>query len=193
MAKRKENKEALYRELKRLSKATNQRILEIEKRYGKDSWAIGNLRNRLQNPKLNAWTKTGRVSVRRDYSTLQMKAIIKANEQFIKSKTSSTKGIANIKKDVVKSLRETLSDETVQLSDKEAENLYKILEDKANRGIVDKLGGSDIFAIVSDTIRADGSKETFERKIKQVLIYSQEDKDTVNQLNNIYDKYIKGR
>lgn len=187
MASRKENKNDLYRELKRLSKKSNERIRQIEKRYGKNSWAVNNLRNRLDSDKINAWTKSGRVSIKSNYTIPQMRAVIKANEQFLKSQTSSLVGIRNVKKKVTKAIQDSLSDENVTISDKEAENLYKILEDKDSRGIVDKLGGSTVFSIATDTIKSDGNKQDFINKIKQYLVFDREDKDTIDQLNNIYN------
>lgn len=187
MASRKENKNDLYRELKRLSKKSNERIRQIEKRYGKNSWAVNNLKNRLDSDKLNAWTKTGRISIKNDYSIPQMRAVIKANELFLKSQTSTLVGIRHLKKKVTKAIQESLSNDKVTISDKEAENLYKILEDKDNRGIVDKLGGSTIFGIANDVVRKNDNKDKFLDKVKQYLIYDKEDKDTIDQLNNIYN------
>ena len=48
----------LYEELKKLAKRANQRIVCLEREFGKDKWAVKNLRDRLDTQKLNAWTES---------------------------------------------------------------------------------------------------------------------------------------
>lgn len=46
----------LYSELKVLAKRANQRIVRLERRFGKDTWATRELKERLAVEPLNAWT-----------------------------------------------------------------------------------------------------------------------------------------
>lgn len=53
-----EKQQLLYNELKKLSKRANQRIVRLERTFGKDTWATKKLKEKLSIEKLGAWTKT---------------------------------------------------------------------------------------------------------------------------------------
>lgn len=53
-----EKQQLLYNELKKLSKRANQRIVRLERNFGKDTWATKKLKEKLSIEKLGAWTKT---------------------------------------------------------------------------------------------------------------------------------------
>lgn len=53
-----EKQQLLYNELKKLSKRANQRIVRLERTFGKDTWAIKKLKEKLSIEKMGAWTKT---------------------------------------------------------------------------------------------------------------------------------------
>lgn len=46
----------LYAELKKLSKRANQRIVRLERQFGKDSWGTKYLKEKLESEKVQAWT-----------------------------------------------------------------------------------------------------------------------------------------
>lgn len=52
-----EKQQLLYNELKKLSKRANQRIVRLERTFGKDTWATKKLKEKLSIEKLGAWTK----------------------------------------------------------------------------------------------------------------------------------------
>jgi len=98
----------LYQILQKEARKANRRLALIEKNFGRDTWAGKRLRNRLESTKIQAYTKGGRVSVRKNMSTMQMKATLKAVRQFLNSKTSTVKGIRETRKQVIEKLKESL-------------------------------------------------------------------------------------
>lgn len=53
----------LFNELKKLSKRANQRIVRLERAFGKDTWATKYLKEKLETEPVQAWTTKGRVKV----------------------------------------------------------------------------------------------------------------------------------
>ena len=98
----------LFNELKKLSKRANQRIIRLEREFGKDTWATKYLKERLVAEPLQAWTRSGRVRVNKSMTVIQMEGTIKATKQFLKSsisipkrcKTSKIKSNRNIKNQI---------------------------------------------------------------------------------------------
>ena len=98
----------LYRELEKLARRANQRIRTIERVFGKDTWAVKRLRNKLDIEPLKAWTKTGRVKFNKSMTELQMKATIIAVNNFLNSKTSTIKGIKQARKKQIQAISRAL-------------------------------------------------------------------------------------
>ena len=66
--------QALYNELKKLGKRANQRIVRLERAFGKDTWATRDLRDKLAIEPLQAWTKSGRVKYNKSMTAPEHKA-----------------------------------------------------------------------------------------------------------------------
>ena len=78
-----------FEKLKKDVALANKRIRNIESRYGEDSWAISQLYNKLKDNELvNGINKQGLVRVNKTMSNIQLKAIEKATNEFLASKTS---------------------------------------------------------------------------------------------------------
>lgn len=81
-------------ELFKLIKQANQRILRIERETGlKESFATKQLIDYLSSKPINAITKSGRISQKQDYTSMQQKAIEQAIKKFKKSEVSTIKDI----------------------------------------------------------------------------------------------------
>ena len=93
MAKKKEmtpQEEKLYNDLKKLAKRANQRLVRLERLTGeKGTFASKQLYDYLDSSELQALSKTGRIRVSKNFSFTQLKAIIKATNQFLESPTST--------------------------------------------------------------------------------------------------------
>lgn len=91
--------EKLFNELKKLSKRANQRILRIERLTGEKGYGIvRQLYDYLTSATLQGISKKGRVRASSKFTTMQMKAIIKATEDFLKNDLSTVAGLKDYKR-----------------------------------------------------------------------------------------------
>lgn len=183
--------EQLHSELRLLVKRANQRLVRLERNFGVDSWASKKLKARLSTEKLGAFTFNNRIRLNKSMSTTQLRAVKKATEQFLNSKTSTVKGIKNIKHNTVKKLKNTIeSDYDVEFEDEEIESLYNILEDDDYSDIIDFIPPSDIWAIIAEAKAQNYTVDTFINKVKHYIDYGN-DTGIKNNLISLYNKYVK--
>lgn len=180
----------LFNELKKLSKRANQRIVRLEREFGKDTWATKKLRDRLATEPLQAWTKTGRVRVNKKMTITQMKATIKATQQFLNSKTSTKRGIKQVRKTTIKNLAKSLGTEEEDLTNDEAETLYNMLSDDYVSDILKYIPASDFWALIEDAKEAGDTQESFISRISNYIEFGN-DVNMRNKLIMIYEKYVK--
>ena len=123
---------SLFNELKKLSKRANQRIVRLEREFGKDTWATRELKDKLEVEPLQAWTRSGRVKVNKSMTETQMKATIKEVNKFLNKATSTKRGIQRARKKGIETLRVRygVSSKIKDASYEEAEALYNLFEDK---------------------------------------------------------------
>ena len=121
----------LFNELKKLSKRANQRIVRLEREFGKDTWGTKYLKEKLATEPLQAWTISGRVKVNKSMTVTQMKATIKATKEFLNSSSISTiRGIKKSKQKAIKTLKTRFSTDVSDISYEEAEALTSFFEDR---------------------------------------------------------------
>lgn len=123
-----QEQQKLYEELKKFAKRANQRIVRLEREFGKDKWAVKNLRDRLDTQKLNAWTKTGRIKYNKSMTITELRAVIKATKQFLNSQTSTKRGIKQVRKKQIEGIKRSMSIDE-EFTYEEAEALYRLFED----------------------------------------------------------------
>ena len=120
----------LFNELKKLSKRANQRIVRLEREFGKDTWATKYLKEKLATEPLQAWTISGRVKANKSMTVTQMKATIKETKKFLNSSISTKRGIKKAKQKAIKTLKTRFSTDVSDISYEEAEALTSFFEDK---------------------------------------------------------------
>ena len=138
MPKKKEltrEEQELFNELKKLSKRANQRIVRLERSFGKDTWATKYLKDKLATEPLQAWTTSGRVKVNKLMTVTQMKATIKATKEFLNSNISTRRGIKKAKQKAIKTLKIRFSSDVSDITYEEAEALTNFFDDKEVNGI----------------------------------------------------------
>lgn len=185
-----EKQQELYNELKKLSKRANQRLVRLEREFGKDTWASKKLRNRLESEMIQAWTSSSRIKVNKSMSTTQMRAIIKATQQFLASKTSTVSGVKKVKKTTISGLARSLGTDDTKLTDEEAETLYDMLSDDYVTDLIKYIPASDFWALIEDAKEQHDTESQFINRIKDYIDYGN-DKDMVMKLQAIYIKYVK--
>lgn len=125
----------LFNELKKLSKRANQRIVRLERSFGKDTWGTKYLKTKLATEPLQAWTRSGRVRVNKSMTVSQMKATIKATKEFLNSSISTRRGIKKAKQKAIKTLKTRFSSDVSDITYEEAEALTNFFDDKEVNGI----------------------------------------------------------
>ena len=172
----------LYNELKKLSKRANQRILRLERLTGeKGTFATKQLYDYLGASNIDAISSTGRIRVRKSYSLLQMRAIIKATEQFIKSPVSTSKGV----KEYTKQLSVNAGK---KLSYSQANTYYRAR--KNYTWIYEYMTPSEFWAFVQHAKENGWNKEKFIDEIS-VYIDKEIDQELKQDLEDLYE-YVMG-
>lgn len=84
---------------------------------------------------MQAWTVSGRVKANKSMTVTQMKATIKATNEFLNSSISSKRGIKKAKQKAIKTLKIRFSTDVSEISYEEAEALMNFFDDKEVNGI----------------------------------------------------------
>lgn len=153
-----ENK--LYNDLKKLAKRANQRILRLERLTGETgTFAVKQLYDYLDSSELQALSKSGRVRVTKQFSLTQMKAIIKATEQFLESPVSKVSGVKKIQREYTQKAEK-------QILFKQANVLYQ--SGKNYTWIYEYMTKSEFWAFVQIAKNLNWNREIF---IEQISAY----------------------
>lgn len=180
-----------FEKLKKDVALANKRIRNIESEYGEDSWAINQLYTKLRDNELvNGINKKGLVRVNKTMSNIQLKAIEKATNEFLSSKTSKLGGIKSTIKDVKDSLKATYGDLGNRLTNKEVNTLYDLVADKNKRTITEQIGASDLWATLVQAKEQKLSMNQFEELINRRSDADLNDLDAKEFLEDIYNNYV---
>lgn len=118
---REQEHEKLYKELSTQVRRTNAMLQRLRGHFGDEpGWAATRLLNKLSIDVLNAVTEKGYVKYNKNLSNRQMKAILKATDSFLKSKTSTVKGVQENMAKIKSGLKEGFD-----ITSKEAGLLYE--------------------------------------------------------------------
>ena len=179
-----------YRSLQKEIHKANQRITRIESRYGENAWAIHDLYGKL-NMARKAITPFGQIRITKDMSQAQLNLVRRSVKEFLKSKTSTLTGIRQARANMISGLQKSLSStQDVELSDREIEALYRLVEDKDTRGTVEKIGASDTWKLLIDAREKKMNQTDFLAKVKEYYNYTN-DQDIKDDLKDFYKKYVR--
>lgn len=179
----------LFNELKKLSKKANQRIVRLEREFGKDTWATKYLKEKLATEPLQAWTISGRVKANKSMTVTQMKATIKATNEFLNSSISTKRGIKKAKQKAIKTLKTRFSTDVSDISYEEAEALVNFFDDKEVNGITNFIPGSTVTGIIEEAREKQNDYSTFASQMESVKQWNR-GTSMENILRKIYAKYI---
>lgn len=179
----------LFNELKKLSKRANQRIVRLERAFGKDTWATKYLKEKLAVEPLQAWTLSGRVRVNKNMTVTQMKATIKATKEFLNSSISTRRGIKKAKQKAIQTLKIRFSTDVSDITYKEAEALTMFFEDFEVNKITNFIPGSDVLAVIEEAREQNNDYETFSSQMESIIQYNI-GTNIENILRKIYAKYV---
>lgn len=208
-------KQELYREVKKQVIETNKRLEKLSRGYDinkavrnpktgrferiskevkrvsykSGTWASKKLIDRLETSTLDAWSN-GKVKIRENMTITQLRAIQKATSQFMTSKTSTLKGIHSVKESTKASLKATLSDEDLgELTDSEVETMYNMLSDTDFSFLSDKVGASTAWSLIEDSKDNNDTEKGWINRLNRYA-FEINDVDMKAKALAIYNKYI---
>lgn len=157
-----------YNELKKQVNKANRYIANIQRKYGENSWAINKLYDKIDNNLINGVNLlTGGIRLNKSMSKGALNTIRNATKDFLASKTSTIGGIEQVRNSVIKSLRKHYNDENINITRKDAEKLYSIVEDKDLRDTVEKIGASELWGLGINAKQKNMSEKQFLDSVKK--------------------------
>lgn len=183
-------KEDLLREINKLKRQANKQIKDVEKTVGENTWAVRKLRDKLETETVRAFSEHHNVLANKKMSITQLRAVNKALQQFMSSKTSTVAGIEEVRQEVIQKISKTLTEDRGRnISYDEAETLYNMFTDNDTDELIKDMGASAFWDVLESAKEASDSEEQFADRIAR---YAQReiDVDMRRKISNIYYKYV---
>lgn len=179
----------LMAETRKLVDEANRRLKGLNNAGYRGTWASKKLINRIDTKTLKAWDKTGKIKVNKNLTTTQLKAIQKATQQFLASKTSRIKGIEETKKATINSIKETLSEENRErVTEEDAEFYYDMLGDDDFDYFADKIGASTLWQLIDEAIEMNDTEDSWLNRLGNYITLN--DLDIRDRAIRLYNKYV---
>lgn len=192
---------SLYRNVQAQVNEVNKRLRNLKREGEYGSWASKKLFNRLDDSamKVLKYNRKGKdkqvlqIKLNKNLTNTNLINIQKSTSQFLKSKTSTIRGIESTKKKTIESIRKTLNErDGAKVTDEDAKFYYELLDNNDFREYVDKIGASSMWNLIDTSIeKLDNQKDWIERL--NMYAMTMNDKDMRNRAKNLYKKYIKPR
>lgn len=158
--------------------------------YSMDSWAGKKLKEKLSTVQ---GFNLSKYKLPKKISTADLKAINKALTNFLKSQTSTIKGIKRVEESTKEGIKDLVSD-IDNIDNGDIETLYSFFNDKDYQNIIKNydIDPSDLDILLAETKAEEGSSDDFLRKVEN-YIYSDslyKDDNLVSSLENLYNKFV---
>ena len=178
----------LEKETRKLVSKANARLDSLQRRYKSGTWASKKLANRLSSNKMNMWSKQGKIKLGKNPTKAQMIGLNKSINQFLQSQTSTKRGIQEVKRKQIESIRLRRSVEDEEFTEEDAEDFYDMFGDNDFAYFADKIGASKLQEIIYDAIRANDSEDNFLDRLE--LYIELNDLDIREKAIRLYNKYV---
>ena len=178
----------LERETRKLVSKANARLDSLQRRYRSGTWASKKLANRLTSNKLRMWTKQGKIRLGKNLTKAQLIGLNKAVNQFLQSQTSTKRGIQEVKRKQIESIRLRRSVEDDEFTEEDAEDFYDMFGDNDFAYFADKIGASKLQEIIYDAIKANDDEDDFLSRLE--LYIELNDLDIREKAIRLYKKYV---
>ena len=187
----------LYRDVKKQVEEVNKRLTRLKKSGEYGSWASKKLFNRLDTKNLDVLERqrTGekqvqRIKLSKNLTNTDLRAIEKATNQFLQSKTSTSRGIKITRSNTIESIRKTLSlEQGRKVTEEDAEYYYDMLANKDFDWFNDKIGASAMWSLIDDAIEHNDSESDWIRRLENHAM-TMNDVDARERALRLYEKYI---
>ena len=177
--------------LKQVQKV-NQRLKSLERQYtkGKGTWSVKLLRDKLDTDKVGIW-KNNRLQISKDLTRTQLIAVQKETSRFLKRKTSTKKGVNEVREKTKESLYRTLKLQDDDLSIEDIDDFYSIIGDEDAKPFLktDVMGASALEVAITDAISYNDTEEDFINRIETFMTIA--DAETRAKAERLYKKYIE--
>lgn len=177
--------------LKQVQKV-NQRLKSLERQFakGKGTWSVKLLRDKMDTNKIGAW-KNNRLTISKDMTRTQLIAVQRASSQFLASKTSTKKGVNEVREETKESLYRTLKLQDDDLTKADIDDFYILLGDADARPFLktDVMGGSALQIAISDAISYNDTEQQFLERMETFINIV--DSELREKARRLYKKYVK--
>ena len=187
--KTKQTSEQLYNQLIRKVGQANRRLSKIKKEIGTIGWAGNILKNKTDMHLVSTWTTKG-IRIRKNTTEKQMKATLRAIDDFLASKTSTVKGIRQTIKLQQEGIRRAFSKSDAIISNEESKVIYSFFGDKDFDYVTEKVNYKDVFIHMQNAKDTNKDKDTFIAGIEKYIEIGN-DQNMRDALTRLYDKFIK--
>lgn len=168
----------------------NVRLTKLKKAGFSNTWASRKLYDRLTTNKVNVINKkTGKIELPKNINKAQKRLIEKSVYNFMRSETSTPRGIEEVRQKTIKSLAKTLGEPEKPMSYEDAETYYNMFGDNDFTFFSDRYGASDIWALIETSIEMNDSLTDFLERF-QVHLTEINDDDLLERATRLYEKYI---
>lgn len=181
--------EKLYKELVRKVGQANKRLREIRREFGSLGWAGGKLKEKTEIILVNSWRGSRGIKVSKSMSEQQLQATLTAINQFLKSKTSTVKGIKQTMKKQQETLRNTFKQFNVDITPEESKSLYKMFDDKDFSILYQYIDPSELYVIVQDARENGDTEAEFIKRIESYGVDGQ-DLELRQAILNLYYRWV---
>lgn len=173
----------LYQETLKLQREANQRLKSLSRHRKVDTWAGRELRDRLDKSTIKAW-HNNRVSISKDMNITQLSNIHKSITKFLRMPTSTQAGINEQKRRTLKGIKNF-----ADVSDKDAENLYRLLFGQIS--LTDLIEPSELIILCIEAREQNDSQDDFLRRIQSYLANPDiKDEDIIISVRHIYNNFV---
>lgn len=125
------------------------------------------------------------------FKRIEARSIRKRFEQFLSSKLSKAHNIKKIRaktRKLVKTKLQGLLDR--ELSNDDIDEFYDLTHDKDFRYLADKIGDSDVYALLDEVKESNGNDEDLINKLQQFMIFSNSS-DAADKARKLYNKWVR--
>lgn len=182
----------LLRSVNEQIKETNKRLRQLDRKGFYNSFSSRKLFDRLGG-KVNALEKVNNkvvgVKVNKKMSITDLTAIQKATKNFLRSETSSPYKISRVVKNTKKAMLRTLKSENDDLTMDDIEFYYNMLGDSDFDFFADKIGSSDLWALIDDAVEQGDNQDQFLSRLGRYITLN--DVDIRRKAINLFNKYVR--
>lgn len=185
-------RKALLRSINTQIKETNKRLRQLDKKGFYNSFSSKKLFERLGSGRINALERVNNkvvgVKITKNMTMTDLTAIQKATRNFLGSATSSPQKIKKVISDTKKSMYKTLKIKNDSLTMDDIESYYEMLGDKDFDAFNEKIGASEMWAIIDDAIDSGDNQRDFLSRLSKFITLN--DVDLKKKAINIFNKYV---